>query len=61
MSMGSITRRRCHLSICACSSSRAFNRAWFCGVRSATTLSTPAQKLSGSISVPGRASLFTKS
>lgn len=47
MSMGSITRRRCHLSICACSSSRAFNRAWFCGVRSATTLSTPAQKLSG--------------
>jgi hypothetical protein len=31
------------------------------GLRSVTTLSTPAQKLSGSISVPGSASLLMKS
>ena len=58
---GSMTRWRCHLSIWACSSSRRASRSWFCGVRSVTTLSTPAQKLSGSMSVPGSASLVTKS
>src|ERR1700687_5435507 len=56
-----MTRRRCHLSIWACSSSRRVSRSWFCGARSVTTLSTPAQKVSGSMSVPGSASLWTKS
>src|SRR6476469_9913340 len=52
---------RCHLSICACRSSRRASSSWFFGVRSATTLSTPDQKVSGSISVPGSASSLTKS
>src|ERR1044072_14487 len=56
-----MTRWRCHLSIWACSSSRCASNSWFLGVRSATTLSTPDQKVSGSISVPGSASLLTKS
>src|SRR6476661_7611029 len=56
-----MTRCRCHLSIWACRSSRRARRSWFFGVRSATTLSTPDQKVSGSMSVPGSASLLTKS
>src|ERR1044072_6868834 len=56
-----MTRWRCHLSIWACSSSRCASNSWFLGVRSATTLSTPDQNVSGSISVPGSASLLTKS
>ena len=42
-----MTRWRCHLSICACRSSRRASRSWFWGSRSVTTLSTPAQKRVG--------------
>src|ERR1700722_907237 len=52
---------RCHLSICACNWSRRSSSSWFFGCRSVTTLSTPAQKLSGAISVPGKASVLMKS
>src|SRR6185312_5531083 len=52
---------RWYLSICACRLSRRASRSWFWGPRSVTTLSTPAQKLSGSRSVPGSASLLMKS
>src|SRR5215468_8918427 len=52
---------RWYLSICACRLSRRASRSWFWGLRSVTTLSTPAQKLSGSTSVPGSASLLMKS
>ena len=56
-----MTRARCHLSIWACKSARRASNSSLRPPRSATTLSTPAQKLSGSIPVPGMASVVMKS